>query len=55
MFIRKFWEDDGGQDIAEYATLLAVVLTITIATIHAIGINATTLFSRLASTLNAVK
>jgi Flp pilus assembly pilin Flp len=55
MLIWKLWEDDGGQDIAEYALLMAVLLVVTLATIQAIGINATTVFSRLASTLNAVK
>jgi Flp pilus assembly pilin Flp len=55
MFIRRLWADDRGQDIAEYAVMLVVVLIVTLATIRAIGVNATTLFSRLAATLDAVK
>jgi Flp pilus assembly pilin Flp len=55
MPIRKVWADDSGQDIAEYALMLAIILIVALATIQAIGINAGVMLSRLASTLEAVK
>ncbi|MFB3915718.1 MAG: hypothetical protein ACE14M_03250 [Terriglobales bacterium] len=54
MQIAKLWTNDEAQDIAEYALLLAVILVITIATINAIGANATVVFSKIASTLASV-
>lgn len=53
--IRQFWIDDSAQDIAEYATLLAVILIVTLVTIRAIGENATLVYSRLAAVLDSVK
>lgn len=53
--ISQLWFDDSGQDIAEYAVLLAVILIVTLVTIRAIGENATTVYSRLASVLDSVK
>lgn len=43
--------DDGGQDIAEYAVMLAVILVIVVGTIRLVGSNATNAFSNAASTL----
>jgi Flp pilus assembly pilin Flp len=50
--IRKVWTNDEGQDIAEYALMLAVILVIVIVTVKAIGTNANTVFSEVASVLN---
>ena len=44
--------DDQGQDIAEYAVILAVVLIIVVGTIKLIGTNANTTFSNVGSALN---
>lgn len=55
MTLRQIWHDDSAQDIAEYAVMLAVILVVTLATIRAIGGGANTMFSRLASVLEAVK
>ncbi|HYG97973.1 MAG TPA: hypothetical protein VD837_02505 [Terriglobales bacterium] len=52
--MRQLWIDDSGQDIAEYAVMLAVILVVTLVTIRAIGGNATTVFSRLATVLESV-
>lgn len=52
--IRHSWLDDSGQDIAEYAIMLCVLLVVTIVTIHAIGQNANNIFSRLANMLGSV-
>ena len=47
----KLWVDDQGQDIAEYAVMLAVILVIVIGTIRLIGSNANNSFSTVASSL----
>src|SRR5205809_3246518 len=33
----KFWTDDTGQDIAEYAVMLAVILVLVVGTIRLVG------------------
>jgi Flp pilus assembly pilin Flp len=43
--------DDGGQDIAEYAVMLAVILVIVVGTIRLVGSNANNAFSNVASAL----
>jgi Flp pilus assembly pilin Flp len=40
--LRKFWWHDEGQDIAEYAVMLAVILVIVVGTIRLVGSNANT-------------
>lgn len=47
----KFWRDDEGQDIAEYAVMLAVILVIVVGTIRLIGSNANNVFSNVASSI----
>lgn len=49
--LRKFWNDEQGQDIAEYAVMLAVILVIVIGTVRLIGTNANTVFSEVASSV----
>lgn len=44
--------DDQGQDIAEYAVILAVILIIVVGTIKLIGTNANSTFSNVGSALN---
>lgn len=46
-----FWSGEEGQDIAEYAVMLAVILVIVIGTIRLIGGNANNVFSSVASSL----
>ena len=48
----KLWRNDEGQDIAEYAVMLAVILVIVIGTIRLIGGNANTVFSSVASSIS---
>ena len=43
--------DERGQDIAEYAVMLAVILVIVVGTIRLIGSNANTVFSQTASSM----
>jgi Flp pilus assembly pilin Flp len=53
MFSNLFRNDDG-QDIAEYALMLAVLLTIVVLVLQTIGTNENVLFSRVASRLASV-
>jgi Flp pilus assembly pilin Flp len=50
-FIRRIWSEDQGQDIAEYAVMLAVILVLVVGTIRLIGSNANTVFSSAASSI----
>ena len=43
-YLRKLWWYDEGQDIAEYAVMLAVILVIVVGTIRLVGSNANTVF-----------
>jgi Flp pilus assembly pilin Flp len=45
------WKDDQGQDIAEYAVMLAVILVLVVGTIRLVGSNANTVFSQAASSI----
>ena len=49
--LRKLWFEDSGQDIAEYAVMLAVILVIVVGTIRLIGSNANNVFSATASSI----
>jgi Flp pilus assembly pilin Flp len=49
--LRKLWSDDRGQDIAEYALMLTVILLIVVAAVTAIGTNANTIFNSVAGRL----
>jgi Flp pilus assembly pilin Flp len=50
--LRRIWADDQGQDIAEYAVMLAVILVIVVGTIRLIGSNANNVFSNVASSMS---
>ena len=50
-FIRRMWSEDAGQDIAEYAVMLAVILVLVVGTIRLIGTNANNAFSNVASSI----
>ena len=49
--ISRLWREDAGQDIAEYAVMLAVILVLVVGTVRLIGSNANTVFSNAASTI----
>src|SRR5437016_2895459 len=49
--IPQILRDDSGQDIAEYAVMLAVILVLVVGTIRLVGSNANNAFSSVASTL----
>jgi len=48
---RRLWNEEEGQDIAEYAVMLAVILVIVVGTIRLIGSNANNVFSNVASSI----
>lgn len=50
--LNQLWSDERGQDIAEYAVMLAVVLVIVVGTIRLIGSNANNVFSSVASSIS---
>jgi Flp pilus assembly pilin Flp len=49
--IQRIWSEDQGQDIAEYAVMLAVILVLVVGTIRLVGSNANTVFSNVASSV----
>jgi Flp pilus assembly pilin Flp len=49
--IKRLWVEDAGQDIAEYAVMLAVILVLVVGTIRLIGSNANNVFSNTASSI----
>jgi Flp pilus assembly pilin Flp len=51
-FLHQLWSDERGQDVAEYAVMLAVVLVIVVGTIRLIGANANNVFSSVASSVS---
>jgi Flp pilus assembly pilin Flp len=49
--IQQLWNDEKGQDIAEYAVMLAVILVIVVGTVRLIGSNANNVFSSVGSAI----
>ena len=49
--VHKMWKDERGQDIAEYAVMLALILVVVMGTIKLVGSNANNAFSSVASSL----
>lgn len=49
--LSQLWHDEQGQDIAEYAVMLAVILVIVVGTVRLIGSNANTVFSQVGSAI----
>ena len=50
-FLQTLWSNQQGQDIAEYAVMLAVILVIVVGTIRLVGSNANNVFSSAASSI----
>lgn len=49
--LRRLWNEESGQDIAEYAVMLAVILVIVVGTVRLIGSNANNVFSNVGSSI----
>ena len=50
--LKKLWKSEQGQDIAEYAVMLAVILVIVVGTIQLIGSKSNSVFSTVASSIS---
>lgn len=50
--LKQLWSDERGQDIAEYAVMLAVILVIVVGTVRLIGSNANNVFSSVGSAIH---
>jgi Flp pilus assembly pilin Flp len=50
-FLQKLWGQEEGQDVAEYAVMLAVILVIAIGTIRLIGSHAGNVFAGVGSAI----
>ncbi|MGB8012160.1 MAG: hypothetical protein WCF68_11135 [Terriglobales bacterium] len=50
--VKFLWRNEEGQDIAEYAVMLAVILVIVIGTVRLIGSNANNVFSSVGSQMS---
>ncbi len=50
-WIKQLWNDEEGQDIAEYSVMLAVILVIVVGTVRMIGSNANNVFSQVGSAI----
>jgi Flp pilus assembly pilin Flp len=50
-FLQSLWSNRQGQDIAEYAVMLAVILVHVVGTIRLVGSNANNVFSSVASSV----
>jgi Flp pilus assembly pilin Flp len=50
-FANRLFREEQGQDIAEYAVMLAVILVIVVGTVRLIGSNANNVFSSVASSI----
>jgi Flp pilus assembly pilin Flp len=49
--LHSLWSEESGQDVAEYAMMLAVVLVIVVGTVRLIGSNANNVFSSVGSAI----
>jgi Flp pilus assembly pilin Flp len=49
--MNRLWKEDAGQDIAEYAVMLAVILVLVVGTVRLIGSNSNSVFSQAASSI----
>lgn len=49
--MKRLWKSESGQDIAEYAVMVAVILVIVVGTVRLIGSNANNAFSTVASSM----
>jgi Flp pilus assembly pilin Flp len=50
--LTQLWLDEEGQDVAEYAVMLGVILAMVVGILQLIGSHAGDVFSRVASSIN---
>jgi Flp pilus assembly pilin Flp len=51
MSLSYLWNDESGQDIAEYAVMLAVILVLVVGTVRLVGSSSNSAFSSVASSM----
>jgi len=49
--LSRLWQQDDGQDVAEYSVMLAVVLIVALGAIRMVGTNANAVFSSIGSAI----
>jgi Flp pilus assembly pilin Flp len=49
--MQSLWSEEEGQDIAEYAVMLAVILVLVVGTVRLIGGSSNNVFSSVASSI----
>ena len=49
--MKRLWPEEQGQDIAEYAVMLAVILVLVVGTVRLIGGSSNNVFSSVASSM----
>jgi Flp pilus assembly pilin Flp len=49
--MQRLWSQQDGQDIAEYAVMMAVILVLVAGTVRLIGLNATNTFATVGSSI----
>ena len=49
--MERLWPEEQGQDIAEYAVMLAVILVLVVGTVRLIGGSSNNVFSSVASSI----
>jgi len=47
----NLWSNEEGEDVAEYAVMLAVIIIIVVSTVRLIGLNAGNVFSLVGSSI----
>jgi Flp pilus assembly pilin Flp len=52
-FLHRLWRSDEGQDVAEYAVMLAIILVIVAGTIRLIATSANSVFSSVGSVVGS--
>ena len=50
-WMKRLWSEEQGQDIAEYAVMLAVILVLVVGTVRLIGGSSNNVFSSVASSI----
>jgi len=50
--MQRLWSQQEGQDVAEYAIILAVVVLLVVGIVRIIGLSATNVFSAVGSSIS---
>lgn len=52
--VRRFWKDEQGLELSEYAVMAAIIVVLTVATIIALKDQIVTAFTRLTTAISGV-